>query len=222
MNFDATRLRRADQIVGGSAIAFFIFLFFLLWYGGNASTPLGGTSGGENGWHAFTNSRWIWLIAIVVALVAVARRAGALSFETPVSFSAIVGFFGALSTVLILYRIVHHPHASASATIAGVRYSASYGIKIGIWLGLIACVALTYGAYLAMRDDGISLADVREHAGGALGNLSQQGPVSGGGGGDATDTDRTRIRDIPERPEAPAESASPPIPPPASDPPPAS
>ena len=33
MSFDISRLRRADQIVGGSAIALFIFMFFFKWYG---------------------------------------------------------------------------------------------------------------------------------------------------------------------------------------------
>ena len=42
---------------------------------------------------------------------------------------------------------------------AGVHFSSSYGIKIGIWLGLIAAAALTYGGYLAMREEGASLRD---------------------------------------------------------------
>jgi hypothetical protein len=217
MSFDASRLRRADQIIGGSAIAFFIFLFFFHWYGGSASTgALGGVSisKGENGWHTFTNSRWVWLITILVALVAVARRAGVLSFQTPVSVSAIVGALGALSTILILYRIIHHPHGSESFG----SVHASYGIKIGIWLGLIAAAGLTYGAYLAMQDEGTSIADVRAQAGDALGNLSQQ--VSGSAAGEPVapvDADKTRIRQVPPKPDEPT---SPPVPPPSADPPP--
>jgi hypothetical protein len=220
MSFDVSRLRRADQIVGGGAIAFFIFLFFFHWLGVSASSgAFGGisVSKGLNGWHAFTNSRWIWLIAIVVALIAVARRAGALSFELPVSLSAIVAGLGALSTILILYRIIHHPHGSES--LGSVHASA--GIRIGIWLGLIAAAALTYGAYLAMRDEGTSIADVREQAGAALGNLAPQAAGPSGGAPTATgqevvDTEKTRVRDVPT---PPAEAASPPIPPPASEPP---
>ncbi len=81
-----------------------------------------------------------------------------------------VAGLGALSTLLILYRIIHHP----SVSIAGLHA----GIKIGIWLGLIASAAVTYGGYLAMTEEGTSLGDVREQASGALGNLSGSGPSS--------------------------------------------
>jgi hypothetical protein len=197
MSFDVSRLRRADQIIGASAIAFFIFLFVFHWYGGSSNTPLGHVSAGDNGWHTFTNSRWIWLITIIVALIAVAKTAGVLDFQSPVSLSAVVAGLGALSTILILYRIIHHPSGGVNETIAGVHYSASYGIKIGIWLGLIAAAALTYGAYLAMQAEGTSIADVREQAAGAISNLTDQGSSA------------------PPPPAPAGESAAPPIPPPA-------
>ena len=33
MSFDFKRLRRADRLVGGGGIAFFIFLFIFKWFG---------------------------------------------------------------------------------------------------------------------------------------------------------------------------------------------
>jgi hypothetical protein len=221
MNFDASRLRRSDQIIGGSAIAFFIFLFFFHWYGGSSSTPLGSTSGGDNGWHTFSNSRWIWLITIIVALVAVAVASGALNLKSPVSLSTIVTGLAALSTLLIFYRIIHHPHGGVSGSIGGVHYSASYGIKIGIWLGLIAAALLTYGGYLAMQSEGTSLADVREQASGALSNLSAQAGGSGAGHGDKPATPPAPAPATAPPPPPAAETAAPPIPPPVVEPPPA-
>ncbi|HEY1834458.1 MAG TPA: hypothetical protein VGG08_08485 [Solirubrobacteraceae bacterium] len=206
MKFDVSRLRRADQIIGGSAIAFFIFLFFFHWLGASSSSPLGHLSYGANGWHSFSVSRWIWIITIIVALLAVARTAGLLSFESPVQLSVAVAGLGALSTLLILYRIIHHPHGGFSESLAGTHISASYGIKIGIWLGLIASAALTYGGYLAMQDDGTSIADVREQASGAISNL--QAPGSGSGEPAS-----------PSSPPPASESALP-IPPPAAEEPP--
>ena len=74
--------------------------------------------GGErqhNGWHTFTNSRWIWLLTIIVALGR--RRASPpalLKFESPgAAWASIVAGLGALSTLLILYRIIHHPSGAA-------------------------------------------------------------------------------------------------------------
>jgi hypothetical protein len=153
VSFDFRSLHRSDQIIGGSAIALFILLFFFHWLGGSSSSAVGGLSGGVTGWHSFSVSRWIWLLTIVVALIAVAVAGGALKLQTPVRLSVLVTGLGALSMLLILYRIADHPHASLSGSVGGVHYSASYGIRIGIWLGLIAAGALTYGGYLAIRDE---------------------------------------------------------------------
>ncbi len=203
MGFDISRLRRSDRIIGGSAIAFLIFLFIFKWYGVSSSSSVGGVSfsSSANGWHTFTNSRWIWLITIIVALGAVAVSAGVLEIKSPVQPGVLVAGLGALSVIFIVYRILDHPSAGASGTIGGVHYSASAGIKIGIWLGLIAAVGIAYGGYLAMQDEGTSLADVREQAGGAFSNLSaaaSAGPTPPSTGS--------------------AEPAAPPVPPPVAPP----
>jgi Mn2+/Fe2+ NRAMP family transporter len=171
MSYDLSRLRRADQIVGGGAIALFIFMFFFKWYG--ISSNIGTISGvnlnaSYSGWHTFTNSRWIWLLTIIVALVSLVMVAGSRKLDGPLQASLMVAALGALSTLLILYRIVHHPTASASAG----GFHASAGIKIGIWLGLIAAAAITYGGYLQMQAEGTSLTDVREKAGDAFSGVT--------------------------------------------------
>jgi len=203
MSFDISRLRRADQIVAGGAIALFIFLFFFKWYGGSASTSIGGVSLGSslNGWHSFTNSRWIWLITIIVALGSVVLVAGQRKLEIPVQPSVIVAGLGALSSIFILYRIVHHPSGGASGGVGITHFSYSYGIKIGIWLGLISALAITYGGYLQMKADGTSLSDVREQASSAF-----SGVTAPAGGGSSPGSEGSA--------PAPPPSAAPPIPPP--------
>jgi hypothetical protein len=202
MSFDIGRLRQADRISGIGAIALFVFMFFFKWYGVSASASVGGVnvSSSADGWTTFHNSRWIWLITIVVALAAVAISAGALELKSPVQPGVLVAGLGALSTILILYRIVHHPSGGASTSFGTVHYAYSYGIKIGIWLGLIAAAAVTYGGYLGMRDEGTSLSDVREQASGALSGLA------GTGSGGATDPG--------ESSGGSSETAAPPTPPP--------
>jgi hypothetical protein len=212
MNFDFSRLRRSDRIVGCSAILFFIFLFFFKWlgYSSNAPTIAGVNVSGSvsySGWHSFTNSRWIWLITIIVALGAVAIAAGALKFESPVQPGVLVAGLGFLSALAILYRIIHHPkfHEDIGA------FHASVGIKLGIWLGLIAAAGITYGGYLGMQDEGTSLADVREQASGALSNLSAAS--SGGSTASSGGASETPAPPIPP-------PAAPPTPPPAASEPP--
>jgi hypothetical protein len=204
MDFDINRLRRADQVIGGGAIALFIFVFFFKWLGFSSNTPLGGINASSNGWHSFSNSRWIWLITIIVALGVVFVTATQRQIQSPVGLGAIVAGLGALSTVLILYRIFKHPSGGQSGTVAGVHYGYSYGIKIGIWLGLIAAAAITYGGYLKMQAEGTSIADVRGQAGEALSNLtSSSGSGSSGAGAGSA-------------PAAPAPPAASPAPPPAA------
>ena len=158
MSFDINRLRRSDWTIGGGGVALFIFLFFFDWYGASYKGPAAvgpglGVSQGFTGWHTFTNSRWIWLLTIIVAIGAAVLVAGQRKLDLPVQPSAIVAALGALSTLLILYRIVHHPAGGAS--FAGGSFS--YGIKIGIWLGLIASAVITYGGYLKLGEEGSSL-----------------------------------------------------------------
>ncbi len=206
MSFDIGRLRRSDRIIGASAVAFFIFLFFFKWYGASSSSSVGGFnySVSANGWHTFTNSRWIWIITIIVALAAVAISAGVLELNTTVQRGVLVAGLGALSSILILYRILDHPSAGTSGSVAGVHYSASVGIKIGIWLGLIAALGLTYGGYLGMQDEGTSLADVREQASGAFGGMSAA--VSGSSSTAASAT----TAETPAPPAAAAPASEPP------------
>ena len=202
MNFDISRLQRSYRIIGAGAVALFIFMFFFKWYGvsSNVSSVAGvNVNVSRSGWDVFTNSRWIWLITIIVALAAVVVVAGALRFQSPVQPAALVAGLGALSTVLILYRILHHPTASASFG----SFHASAGIKIGIWLGLIAAAAVAYGGYLAMREEGTTLADLREQASGAMSNFGGSADSGSASSGAAEEG-------------APGASVGPPIPPPVA------
>jgi hypothetical protein len=213
MDFDISRLRRSDRIIGAGAIALFIFLFFFKWYG--VSSNVGSIAGvnvnvSRNGWNTFTSSRWIWLITIIVALAAVVLVASRRKLELAVKPGVIVAGLGALSTLLILYRIIHHPTANAS--IGG--FHASAGIKIGIWLGLIAAAAITYGGYLAMQEEGTSISEVGEQASDAF-----KGLTTSGGSGSADPSGHSDHEPPPPSAAAPPPPAA--APPPAPAPPPA-
>ena len=66
----------------------------------------------------------------------------------------IVAALGALSVLTILYRIVHHPIAPSGQGAGHLHITYRRGIEIGIWIALLAALLITYGGYLAMRDEG--------------------------------------------------------------------
>lgn len=165
MSFEVSRLRRSDRVIGIGAIALFVFMFFFKWFGGSfsSSSPLGGAfnaSVSVNAWHSLSNTRWLLLLTVIVALGVVALVALGRELDSPVSPSAIVLGLGGLSAILVFYRILDHPHGGVSIGSS----SFSYGAKIGLYLGFLACLAVAYGGFLAMNEEGTSLTDVREQA----------------------------------------------------------
>jgi len=190
MNLQLSRLRRADRLVAGAAIALFVFMFFFNWFGESISgtlpgSDLTGASSGSTGWDTFTDSRWVWLLTIVVALASVVAIATARRLHTALQPGAIVMLLGALSALLILYRIVHHTVASTSFP----GFHASADIKLGIWLGLIAALAIAAGGYLQLRAESSSATAVHDPAQAAFSGLTVAG--------DATPPPRAHEDDLP-------------------------
>ncbi len=148
MSVGRRRLRAADWITAAGGLALLVLLFFFDWFGAGVSGSLpgsriSGTTVSTTGWQTFTDSRWIWLATILAALGS-ALAAVAYRRDGRVQPGALAAGLGAVSSALIVYRIAHHPSASLSVG----HLHASYGIKPGIWLGLIAAVVITFGGYL--------------------------------------------------------------------------
>ncbi len=155
MSLDGARVRLPERIEAAGAVLLLLALFLLDWYGSDITGTLPGShiSGGTfsaTGWESFTGSRWIWLATIVLALGSTYAAAADQRLEGPVRLGACVFGLGVLSSLLILYRIVHHPGPGASGH--GVRIA--YDVKLGIWPGLIAALAITVGGYLQLRSEG--------------------------------------------------------------------
>jgi hypothetical protein len=225
MSFDLGRLRQADWIAGGGAVALFVFMFFFKWFGANASVPsLPGLSSASlsfsssvNGWHSVTNTRWLLLITLIAALGAVVLVGMARRVELPVAPGAIVAGLGLLSAIFVFYRILDHPHgggASGAATF-------SYGAKAGLYLAFVATLAIVYGGYLEMQAEGTSLSDVREQASSAFSSVTSSGggPSGGSGGGAPAGSGGSVPAAAPPTPAPPAPQTPPAAPPPVSPPP---
>jgi hypothetical protein len=174
-------LRAARRIVAVGAVALLVFMFFFDWYGGNVTglargVQVTGAALSSTGWQTFTISRWVWLLTALLALGSVAAWARGYEDRGPLPLSAVVAGLGALASALIVIRILHHPGLSASAGTVHL----SYGVKTGIWLGLIAALAIAFGGYvqtLPEKPESIAKDAGSEDPASAFSGLTVTGPA---------------------------------------------
>jgi hypothetical protein len=206
MKLDASRLRGADRLVAAAALALALFMFVFDWFGESLSGTLPGSEsaggfGSLTGWQVFTNSRWVWLATVLVALASLPIRAAAVRLPGSLRPGSVVALFGTASVVLIAYRIVHHP--AASAGFAG--FHISLGIEAGIWLGLIAAVAIVCGGWLQLRDETVKPQPTTQPAENAFTGLTVAARAAADGSGSpASAPSRSPGEDAPADPPADA------------------
>jgi amino acid transporter len=144
---DITRLRQGERIAALSAIALILIMFIFTWF----DTRYGGVldvSG--NAWQSYGVTDIVLFLTALAALGLAYLAATKQALNLPVAASAIVVGLGALSLILILWSLIFStPDVGSQGLVSG-----STSRDIGVWLGLIATGALTYGAYLAMQEEG--------------------------------------------------------------------
>jgi hypothetical protein len=139
------------MIAAVSAVALFVIMFLFSWFNIEAF----GESEGFNAWQSFDIIDFVLLLTIIAAIAAAALSANAQTVNGPVALSAIVTGLGVLSLVLILFRILSPPDFSFGGF--GVEDAGGdVGRSFGVFLGLIATGALTYGGWIAMQEEGTS------------------------------------------------------------------
>ncbi len=202
------RLNSGEKIAGISAILLFVFMFFVDWFGVEVSSAAG-LSGdfpgaGGSAWDALDLIRFVLLLTALAAVGLAALRLTDSTYEPPVPASTVVAVLGAISVLLILFRIVDPP---SFGSFGGVSYDAT--LEVGIFLGLISAAGIAYGGYSAMQEEGITFGDAADH-------------LSGGGHGTGTAPPPPTPAQQPPPPpsqQPPGSSAPPPPPPPSSPPP---
>jgi hypothetical protein len=137
---DSSRLRTGELLAGIAGIALFVFLFFD-WFGGGTTTSGNFTiiESSRSGWDSLTDLPGFLIIMSGVAGIALAYLAAAgQRVNVPVRRGATTALLGALAVMLILWRM----------------FAGSPTLKIGVFLGLAAAVAITAGALMALAEDG--------------------------------------------------------------------
>lgn len=203
---DVNRLSTGEKIAGVSGVLLFIFMF-LDWFSVSVGNGFYSATGG-NAWDWLDVIPIILLIAIVAAVgVAVVRLTDAV-FEPAISMNAVVAVLGAISVLLILYRIISPPDSGFSEI--------DVSPAVGIFLGLVAAAGIAFGGYRAMQEEGVTFGDVGDRLGGGRGG-SGGGPGGTGGYGGSSGPGATPPQppaSTPQQPQPPASTPPPPPPPP--------
>ncbi len=142
---DSSRLRTGELVAGIGGAALFVFLFFD-WFGGGAEVSgslVNGTATlshpGISGWDALTDLPGFLIILSGISGIALAYLAAAgQRVNIPLRRGAVTALLGALAVLLILWRM----------------FAGSPTLKIGVFLGLGAAIAVTAGALMALGEDG--------------------------------------------------------------------
>jgi len=158
---DLDRLSLGEKIAAVSAILLFIVMFFD-WFGVEVSGVPGfsGTvdgSGGGSAWDALDYIPIVLVLTIAAAIGVAVLRLSDSPYEPPIPANTIVAVLGAISVLLILFRIIDPP---SFGSFGGVSVDAT--LKVGIFLGLIAAGGIAYGGYSAMREEGMTFGDAAD------------------------------------------------------------
>jgi hypothetical protein len=141
------RLRRGELIAGAGGALLLVFMFGLTWYevSGTFRQTLGlvlhqRTS--WTGWQALTHLRWLLLVTALVALALAYFQAVERAPAIPISLAVIVIVLGGLSALVLIYRVLINTPGN------------SLDQQPGAYLGLAAALAIAYGGFASLRQEG--------------------------------------------------------------------
>jgi hypothetical protein len=136
MDFDPSRLRRGEVLAVAGAILLLVFLFAGKWYGSGSRS--------QTGWQSLTDLRWLVVVTIALAFLLAITQATRRAPAIPATLSMVVTVIGLINVLALIYRVlISHPgHEQA-----------------GAYLALLSAIALAYGGFLSLRQEGVARRD---------------------------------------------------------------
>ena len=174
---DLKKLKRGELIAAIGGLVLLFSLLFLNWYGVtvSAGAAFGGISGefkvgvDLGAWDAQgpvgTLANLVILAAGVFAVGLAVVTATSRTVALPIATSAVTTALGAAALVMVLGRMILQPGPNEIVD-----------LKFGIFLALAATIAITYGGWRSMQEEGTSLQEAREQLEGHL----KEGPARAG------------------------------------------
>jgi hypothetical protein len=130
-----SRLRRGEIIAVLSALALVLLVFLVPWF---QFTNPDGSHSSANAWSSLPTLRWLILVTAATGLLLGYFQASREAPALPVTWDVIVVTLSAITTVILLVRIL----------------TGEGSAQVGAFAGLLALAVLTVGAFLSMREEG--------------------------------------------------------------------
>jgi CubicO group peptidase (beta-lactamase class C family) len=111
---------------------------FMSWYAGSGD----GLTIGVIGWHTGFSGKLVFFVGLAVLALVVLREAG-IELPAAVPESLVVIVLGAVATVVTLYRTLSIPE----------RFLPADGRSIGLWISLIAAIAVIVAGLLRAAEE---------------------------------------------------------------------
>jgi len=141
VSMDLSKLKNGQKIILGAGILLVINLF-LPWYRVDFGIASASANAFDAGFLAWFGS----LLAIAAAVIVALKVFGNMKINAGTLKAEHLAFaLGALAFILILLKLIVD----------------SDFMFIGIWIGLIASAILAFGAFLAMKEEGLGVADFK-------------------------------------------------------------
>jgi hypothetical protein len=171
---DVSKVRGGQAIAAAGGIVLLISLLFLNWYQVqlvSVDTPLGGFSanGDFGAWdgQGFTGTiaNLIMLAAGIAAVGLAVLTATSRTVALPVAASALTAGLGFAAVVMAVLRILFQPGPNGLVD-----------LKFGIFLALIGAVAVAYGGWQSMQEEGTTFEQARDQLQGRVGDGPERAP----------------------------------------------
>ena len=139
---DPGRLTQGQKIAGIAGLVLLISLF-LSWYGVDFDglEDIAGVDTTVDAWGAFDLIDLVLFLTAVAAIAYAALAAAGRHVDLPVSPAQVVAGLGALSALLVLYRILNQPGPNDLID-----------VKYGAFIGLLASAAIAYAGVRSLGD----------------------------------------------------------------------
>ena len=151
-SFDFAAVPRSVWISAGGALILLISVFFS-WYTATASATLaGGTvsrSASGSGWDSGSGAKLVALLALVILVVwAIDLFADNIDLPVPASLVALV--LGGLALLIVVIKFFSKPGSDISSFGGTVHFSVS--VAWGLYVAILASIAVVVGAYMHMNE----------------------------------------------------------------------